>query len=289
MSVDQISVDTLSPRQKSQLRWQAVEGFNAIHGLIPMARRLGIALIATMDSRSGQCFPSELFLATKLDVHLVSIKKAKVQLRELGLINWTKPGGPRHVSHYIFNWEVLCQCAVAANINAKKAVHESRLSRYKSNAAAINDRWGMNVAPGAKDDRFTVAIIHEPSSLNPIEGSGQAFSKVVPELSDITHITAQSYNLLHSQHEDTSVAALDLTNPFPMAVTAQTTADIEQEARLKGRCHFPKLADSFQNETEIWEFIHQLPFDLQDEAAKTLAEKNKIAARKVIMKHFGVQ
>ena len=74
-----------------------------------------------------------------------------------------------------------------------------------------------------------------------------------------------------------------------MAITAQTTAATEQEARLKRRCHFPKLADSFQNEPEIWELIHKLPFDLQAQAAKTLAQKNKTAARKVILKHFGVQ
>lgn len=289
MSVDQISEDPLTPRQKARLRWQAVEGFNSLHGLIPMERRLGIALISTMDSKSGGCFPSELFLATKLGVHVVSIKKAKAQLRDMGLITWENPGGPRHVSHYIFNWKVLCGSAVAANENAKKVALESRLARRKSNAESINERWGTNTAPDVRDDRFKVAKAAGSGSLNLENHSVQAFSKVARELPDITHGTAQSYNLPHSQHENATIEHLDLSNPFPMAAKAQPTAATNREASLKNRCHFPQLVDGFQDEPEMLELINRLPFDLQDQAVMTLAQKNKTAARKVIIKHFAVE
>ena len=193
------------------------------------------------------------------------------------------------MSHYIFNWEVLCRSAVAANANAKKVTLENRLARQKSNAEAINERWGMNQALDARGDRFKVAKAPGSGSLNAENISVQALSKVAPELPDITHRTAQSYNLIHTQHENAPTEGLDLSNPFPRAATAQPTAATDREESLKHRCHFPQLVDSFRDEPETLDMINRLPFSPQDQAAKTLAQKSKAAARRVIIKNFAVE
>ena len=62
-------------------RWRAIESANCAPGLSPIARRVLIALICAMNGRTRECYPSELWLASSLGVHLVSVKKAKGPLR----------------------------------------------------------------------------------------------------------------------------------------------------------------------------------------------------------------
>jgi hypothetical protein len=81
-------------REAASMRWKAIEGFNTAPDLSPVARRLGIALVCSMDSKSRACFPSEIRLAALLDVHPSAVKKAKAELKKAGLTNWHNPGGP---------------------------------------------------------------------------------------------------------------------------------------------------------------------------------------------------
>lgn len=277
--------DGVTARQKSKMRWQAIEAFNSIHGLNPMARRLGVALICTMDGKTGQCFPSELGLATRLSVHLVSIKKAKAQLRELGLISWANPGGPRQVSHYVFNWDVLCRCAAAANKQAKEVVLENRLNRQKSNADAVNERWGVSKTPpvGSGSDDTIVVEAPETGSLNSNQDSVEASSKVAPRLPDITHGTAHLTKLPDAQHANSASETPSSFNSWPNATTAASKSGAGRAASFKHPCHFPQLLVGFKDEAEILVLIDGLSFDGLDQAAKTLAQQGKAAARKVIL------
>lgn len=289
MEFDPSLDDGVTARQKAQLRWQAVEAFNSIHGLSAMDRRVGIALICTMDGKTGQCFPSELTIATKLSVHLVSIKKAKAKLREFGLINWTNPGGPRHVSHYVFNWTVLCLCAAAANKHAKEVVLESRLARHKSNAEAINERWGLNNAHQAAGDgdRSMVVRVHGTGSENSSQNSVEASAMVAPKLPDITHGTAQHYKLPHAQHANSAVESLASLASRSEQTTTARKSDASIATSRKITCHFPRLRVGFKDEAEILELIDRLPFEGQAQADKTFAQKGETAARKVILSCFG--
>src|SRR5262245_51928081 len=109
-------------RDAASMRWKAIEGFNTAPGLSPAARRLGIALICAMDSRSRACFPSEIRLAALCDMHVSAIKKAKAELQKARLIDWYNPGGPRHQSHYGFEWPALEQHSARAKERADQAV-----------------------------------------------------------------------------------------------------------------------------------------------------------------------
>ena len=80
--------DGLTPQQLAGMRWQAIEAFNGIVGLSPMARRLGIKLISCMDAKTRRCYPGEARIAAELGVHLSAVKKAKAELKDAGLISW---------------------------------------------------------------------------------------------------------------------------------------------------------------------------------------------------------
>src|SRR4051794_9645330 len=84
-------------REAAAQRWKAIEAFNCVPGLTPVARRVGIALICFMDSRTRDCFPAAITIAGRLGVSERAVKKAKDELRDAGLITWSNPGGPRHV------------------------------------------------------------------------------------------------------------------------------------------------------------------------------------------------
>lgn len=112
-----------SDADKGRLRWRAIEAANSAPDLSPMARRVLVALICMMDSKTRACFPSELKVAEFLGVHETSVKKAKAELRdEHHLIHWTNPNGPRHQSHYVFNWHKLIRLSEEAKVKSEKAV-----------------------------------------------------------------------------------------------------------------------------------------------------------------------
>jgi hypothetical protein len=70
----------------------AVEGINRIPSLSPLARRLALELISRTDRKRGVCFPSEGRLALSLGCDERSIRRAKVELRERGLLTWENRG-----------------------------------------------------------------------------------------------------------------------------------------------------------------------------------------------------
>jgi hypothetical protein len=134
-------------REAAAQRWKAIEAFNCVPGLTPVARRVGIALICFMDSRTRDCFPAAITIAGRLGVSERAVKKAKDELRNAGLIDWSNPGGPRHVSRYGFNWaklERLQQEAKDAGEGAHKQGRKARLGNPSSpsmvNASSLKNQ-----------------------------------------------------------------------------------------------------------------------------------------------------
>jgi len=83
-----------------------------ISGLTPTARLLLAELLSYANKRTGTCWPSETRLAEALHVTVRTIQRAKVQLRDLGIIMWTQCG--RHRSRtplYRFVWPTLISLA----------------------------------------------------------------------------------------------------------------------------------------------------------------------------------
>jgi len=117
--------DGLTPQQLAAMRWQAIEAFNGVMGISPMARGLGVKLIACMDAKTRQCYPGEARIAAELGVHVSAVKKAKAELKDAQLIDWSNPGGPRHLSHYEFKWVALLKCAAVAKQTGDAAVKDT--------------------------------------------------------------------------------------------------------------------------------------------------------------------
>lgn len=115
------------------LRWRAIEAANSMEGVSPTARRVFVAMICAMDNRTRECYPSEVWLAAFMGVHLMSVKKAKAELREKHyLITWVNPKGPRHQSFYQFNWQKIERLSEEAKNRARDAVEERRAGRVTS-------------------------------------------------------------------------------------------------------------------------------------------------------------
>ena len=113
-------------REATSLRWRAIEAPTYTPELSPTARRVGIALICSMDTKTRACFPSETRLAALCDLHISAVRKAKAELRKAGLIDWENPGGPRHLSHYGFDWTEFEFRAAAAKRRADEAIENRR-------------------------------------------------------------------------------------------------------------------------------------------------------------------
>lgn len=128
-------------RDAAALRWKAIEGLTYAPGLSPAARRVGIALICTMDSRTRACFPSETRLAALCDMHVSAVRKAKAELKKAGFIDWFNPGGPRHQSHYGFAWEKLELESEKAKVRADEAVEAKS---YQPSKVSKHTHTGIN-------------------------------------------------------------------------------------------------------------------------------------------------
>jgi len=142
----------MTPQQLAGMRWQAVEAFNTCAGLSPTARRLGIKLIACMDAKTRQCFPGEARVAVELGVHLSAIKKAKVELRSANLITWFNPGGPRHLSHYTFNWAALLRLSSEAKVRGDAEVAFNIANRRQGTHAGTNGAEVKGARAGTMED-----------------------------------------------------------------------------------------------------------------------------------------
>ena len=144
----------LTPQQLAAIRWQAIEAFNGVLGVSPMARRLGVKLISCMDAKTRQCYPGEARIAAELGVHLSAVKKAKAELKDAELITWSNPGGPRHLSHYSFNWAALMRYAGMAKQRGDKAVSTSIEKRRQGTRTGTNGKQFNSTRTGTNETDF---------------------------------------------------------------------------------------------------------------------------------------
>jgi hypothetical protein len=144
--------DGLNPRELAAMRWQAIEAFNGVPGLSPMARRLGVKLISCMDAKTRRCYPGEARIAAELGVHLSAVKKAKVELRKAYLINWFNPAGPRHLSHYEFNWAALLKHSAQAKQRGDAEVSKNIANRRQGTHTGTNGKSFNSTHTGTLKD-----------------------------------------------------------------------------------------------------------------------------------------
>lgn len=120
---------TVSSKNIGEWRWMATLTLTAFRGVSPVARQVGIALIAIMDKDTRLCCPSEARLAAQLGVNSKSVKTAKAVLKEAGLLTWLKPDGERGKCVYLFNWRMINRQAAAYQQRGKEASGKLRSER----------------------------------------------------------------------------------------------------------------------------------------------------------------
>ncbi len=297
--------DTMpTPAEIAGWRWRAIEAANSAPDLSPLARRVLTALLCMMDNDTRECFPSELRIAETLGVHEVSVKKAKAELRDRHrLIHWTNPGGPRHQSHYIFNWERLIRLSDEAKDRGKVAVASRRAKKTANGSQAATmgtQRNGSRMTTlEAASDNSIVAVSLPHSSQTAPQGSRFATPIVAARLPEQPLRTA-SIRTASSEHDVRSsqraaaatppVAALML--PISSVPVAGQEEALERPVRSPPRhpaCCFPAIEKEFGQSKPIMDLIRGLSFDHQSKIAKALATKGLEAARIAIEEAVGKQ
>ena len=265
------------------MRWQAIEGFNSAPGLSPLVRRLGIALICSMDAKTRNCFPGELRLAAELGSHLVSIKKAKVELREAGLITWFNPGGPRHLSHYGFTWSALTRHATEASERAKLAVESSQIHRRKGSPQATMTPRPQG-SPTATIEQPTTSFQGSQNefqgSQNEAQGSRGATAKVavgLPELSlYLPSLSTQPHHALAGgggREEKNSASPIE-----------GKKEEAREEKKAVGIfCMYPRVLEVFKDEPETAAAFLALDGNWQASVSRVMAMKGREAARAILL------
>jgi hypothetical protein len=138
----------------------AVEGINRIPDLSPLARRLELELISRTDRKRGVCFPSEARLALSLGCDERSIRRAKVELRERGLLTWENRGQHK-TPLYRIAWAAIKALAqaikrrirqvseplVAAAAEAKAQIKERAQAVIQKSTLAVPKNSGRTFSP----------------------------------------------------------------------------------------------------------------------------------------------
>lgn len=294
--------DEISPKDIASLRWQAIEAFNTAPGLSPMARRLGTALTTMMDAKTRACFPSELRLSAALGVNRVSINKAKVELRDAGLVNWTNPGGRRHLSRYALNWAALIRLSREASMRADEAMEERKVARRNSShtatyAAPSNVATGLQkeASKNPREASPNVAISQSQCSQIAPQCSHLATPNVAASLPELSHELSH-LELAQQEHDTASGVGLgyaedELTEARPREDETRNdqkpppSAGKEALERAQGHppavngCRYPSLMRAFkQSDPEIFAAICKLNGSWQAKASVLLEHNGREAA-----------
>lgn len=140
----------------------AIEGINRIPDLSPLARRLCHELIGRTDRKRGTCFPSEARLALSLGCDERSIRRAKVELRERGLLTWQNRG--RHQTP-------LYRVMFAAIVELAKAI--------KRRIRQACEPYAAKASANKQTAKKLLQRPHRPSP-SPAANPGRTFSSAYP-------------------------------------------------------------------------------------------------------------
>lgn len=292
----------LKPQELASMRWQAIEAFNRIPGLSPAARRVGIELICTMDAKTRACFPGELRLAGMLNMWPSAIKKGKVDLRDAGLLSWSNPGGPRHQSHYRFDWDALTRLSQEAKTRGELATETRKFEPVNASLQQPHQRTMDCVSkqPQARtlenensNSKDLKSQIQRPQ--NELQQPHQRTSNNLTRGPELSHLTTQQELAQHitpSQADGGLGSAKNLDRPFVSQLAPQQVEPkgvLEEEKAIYPRppppraakietgqqCFYPKLLEEFGGDPLLAVKIQRLGFDQQTEASKLLNMKGK--------------
>jgi len=279
----------LKPQELAAMRWQAIEAFNRIPGLSPAARRVGIELICTMDAKTRACFPGELRLAGMLNMWPSAIKKGKADLRAAGLLSWDNPGGPRHQSHYTFNWVALTRLSQEAKARGELATETRKFEPVNAPLQQPHLRTMESKNLNSKDlkteiqrPQIEAQQPHQRTSNNLTRG---------PELSQLTTQLRTAQHITPSQATGGLGDAEDLVKPL---VSQSATQQPEPRRAVEGRkkeppkplVFFPQLVEVLGKDNPmVTVAISRLGWDQQKAADLLLATKGNEAALTYIREH----
>lgn len=283
------------------MRWQAIEAFNRIPGLSPAARRVGIELICTMDAKTRACFPGELRLSGMLNMWPSAIKKGKADLKAAGLLTWSNPAGPRHQSHYKFNWDALTRLSQEAKSRGELATESRKFEPVNASLQQPHQRT-MDRAPHQPQARTLEtenpnskdlkSQIQRPQN-EPQQPHQRTSNNLTrgPELSHLTTHLDTAQHITPSQADGGLGSAKDLDRPFVSQSAPQQT---EPRRALEGRkkeppkplVFFPQLVEVLgKDDPKVTVAISRLGWDQQKAADLLLATKGNEAALTYIREH----
>jgi hypothetical protein len=194
-------------RLMAEVRWKAVEAFLMHPELTPTAARLGAVLIAAMNAKTRECFPSEARLAAELGLDRRALQRSKSELRAKGLIDWETPYGPRGGARYSFSVNKLIDVWEAAKLRGAAAVDEQRQENLASRYTSPKRKERLRAT-----QKTCIQVLREVQSTPESEPSS-----AVDGSSKAVNFTAKEQALPHSIAVENT--AIEITEDSSKAVT----------------------------------------------------------------------
>jgi Helix-turn-helix domain len=289
--------DGMKPQELAAMRWQAIEAFNGVVGISPMARRLGIKLISCMDAKTRRCYPGEARVAAELGVHLSAIKKAKAELKDAGLLTWFNPGGPRHLSHYSFNWAALLRYSGEARERGNRAVTTNITKRRQGTHTGTNGVPFNSTHTGTNQRDVNVTSERANSTQNEFQGTQievqgtHTGTPIVPTRAPDTTLDIALKDI--AQHITPSQAngglgcAEDLDRPFLSHPSASELSEPKRALEKRGvalptLCPNPELLEALAD-PKLTAALCKVSDDIQFKASELLKTKGLEIARAYVV------
>lgn len=282
--------EVMSERDMGFMRWRAIEAANSAPDLSPMARRVLIAMLCMMDGKTRACFPSELRIASFLGTHVVSVKKAKAELRDgHRLIHWTNPNGPRHQSRYIFNWEKLIRLSDEAKSRGDSAVKTRKAGTARQGSQTTTferESFGSETATNDTGNGGSkVANSHSKVAVSLLQGSQMATPKVAASLPEqpINNgaLSTQPHHdeIAPARHggAGASVAASSPCAKRPAPLSGKEALERKASPAVPS-CPYSELVRQLSDAPNVMEKLYRLDAEKQAHASKLLATKGKTVA-----------
>ncbi len=286
-------------KEVAEWRWKAVEAFLALD-VSPLASRLGAKLIAVMNAKTRECYPSEVRLAAELRCSSRAIQKAKAELKTTGVLDWETPIGRRGGSYYRFNFELLGKYNEIAKLEGNKAVrlqteanrNSSYMPRRRLKASSAPDLEALKSKTQVRQPEAAFGlnpIQHEPQfgTKPPILVSNTNNGAVQPEQIDTPTRTMETFNPNPSSYDITQYITQstfpthhDVRKSNAAMEDAIPKAEISKPKRP--RCSFQRMVTEFGVNDQVADQITRLDVTIRGEADLMFATKGRNAAARFL-------
>jgi DNA-binding transcriptional MocR family regulator len=178
----------------------AAEALNRLPDLSAIARRVALELLNFTDRKSGIAWPSEAHMAAALGISDRSVRRAKAELRALGLLTWRRRGTSwrGRTPVYMLALDKLLSIAKTIKNKVKAAAQAARRRLVAPSSPPVSKP--VDNGPRPIVDRTSSVHLHSPTSFSFRNGDRGKTTYAKPQGQVLTdaQIVAKASTRIHS-------------------------------------------------------------------------------------------